>query len=120
VTKQPDIRLYGIPNCDQVRAARTWLKSNGQDLEFVDFKKVGLDATTLDRWLTHLPWDALLNRRGLTWRQLDASVRAQIVDQHTASEVMLAHPLLVKRPVLEFGEKISVGFSEPLYRNLFG
>jgi arsenate reductase-like glutaredoxin family protein len=70
--------------------------------------------------LTHLPWDALLNRRGLTWRQLDATVRAQIVDQHTASEVMLAHPLLVKRPVLEFGEKISVGFSEPLYRNLFG
>jgi hypothetical protein len=61
-----------------------------------------------------------LNRRGLTWRQLDANVRAQIVDQHTASEVMLAHPLLVKRPVLEFGEKISVGFSEPLYRNLFG
>lgn len=120
MTKQPDIRLYGIPNCDQVRAARAWLKTNGQELEFVDFKKAGLDSTTLDRWLTHLPWDALLNRRGLTWRQLDAHVRAQIVDQHTAAEVMLAHPLLVKRPILEFGEKISVGFSEPLYRNLFG
>jgi arsenate reductase len=111
--------LYGIPNCDQVRAARTWLKSNGREPEFVDFRKNGLDPATLDRWLTHLPWDSLLNRRGLTWRQIDPSLRQQVVDQHSASELMLAHPLLVKRPVLEYGEKISVGFSEPLYRGLF-
>jgi Spx/MgsR family transcriptional regulator len=113
------IRLYGIPNCDQVRAARAWLKSQGFEPQFIDFKKTGLDPVTLDRWLTHLPWDSLLNRRGLTWRQLDAAVRTQVVDQPSAVEVMLAHPLLVKRPVLEFGEKISVGFSEPLYKNLF-
>lgn len=113
------IRLYGIANCDQVRAARAWLKAQGIEVEFVDFKKVGLSPEALDRWLTHLPWDALLNRRGLTWRQLDPGVRAQVVDQPSAVELLLAHPLLVKRPVLEFGEKISVGFSEALYRNLF-
>ena len=116
---EPEIRLYGIPNCDQVRAARAWLKHHGRGLEFLDLKKSGLDRRTLDRWLSHLPWDSLLNRRGMTWRQLDPTVRAQVVDQGSASELMLAHPLLIKRPVLEFGEKMSVGFSEPLYRNLF-
>ncbi len=116
---QSKVRLYGIANCDQVRAARAWLKAHGQDTEFIDLKKSGLEASTLDRWLTHLPWDSLLNRRGLTWRQLDPGLRAQIVDQASASEIMLAQPLLIKRPVLEVGEKMSVGFSEPLYRNLF-
>lgn len=112
-------RLYGIPNCDQVRAARAWLAQHQCEVEFIDLKKTGLKACTLERWLTHLPWDALLNRRGMTWRQLDPSVRAAIVDQGSASEIMLAHPLLIKRPVLEVGEKMSVGFSEPLYRSLF-
>jgi arsenate reductase len=116
---QAPIKLYGIPNCDQVRAAKAWLKSQGQTIQFIDLKKTGLETATLDRWLTHLPWDAVLNRRGLTWRQLDAHTRAQIVDQASAIELMLAQPLIVKRPILEFGEKISVGFSEPLYRNLF-
>lgn len=117
-TKAP-VRIYGIPNCDQVRAARAWLKKHGKEPEFIDLKQHGLAAQTLDRWLTHLPWDALLNRRGMTWRQLEPALRAQIVDQSSAAELMLKHPLLVKRPVLEFGEQLSVGFSEPLYRNLF-
>ena len=116
---QPQVRLYGITNCDQVRAARAWLTQHACGIEFIDLKKTGLDAATLDRWLTHLPWDALLNRRGMTWRQLDPGLRAQINDQLSASELMLAHPLLIKRPVLEVGEKMSVGFSDSLYRSLF-
>jgi arsenate reductase (glutaredoxin) len=116
---QSPVRIYGIPNCDQVRAARAWLRKRGREPEFIDIKAAGLHEKTLDRWLTHLPWDALLNRRGLTWRQLEPSVRAQVVDQSSAAELMLKHPLLVKRPVLEFGEQLSVGFSEPLYENLF-
>jgi arsenate reductase len=117
--RQPQVRLYGIINCDQVRAARAWLTQHDCGIEFIDLKKTGLDAATLDRWLTHLPWDALLNRRGMTWRQLDPGLRAQINDQLSASELMLAHPLLIKRPVLEVGEKMSVGFSDSLYRSLF-
>ena len=116
---QAAIRLYGIPKCEQVRSARAWLNRQGIAAEFIDLKKTGLAQTTLDRWLTHLPWDALLNRRGMTWRALDAGARAQIVDQQSAAELMIAQPLVVKRPVLEFGEKISVGFSEPLYQSLF-
>jgi len=117
--RQPQVRLYGITNCDQVRAARAWLTQHDCGIEFIDLKKTGLDAATLDRWLTHLPWDALLNRRGMTWRQLDPGLRAQINDQLSASELMLTHPLLIKRPVLEVGEKMSVGFSDSLYRSLF-
>jgi arsenate reductase (glutaredoxin) len=117
--RQSPLRIYGIPNCDQVRAARAWLKAHGKSSEFVDLRATGLTAKTLDRWLTHLPWDALLNRRGMTWRQLAPETRAQVVDQSSAMELMLRHPLLVKRPVLEYGEQLSVGFSEPLYRSMF-
>ena len=67
----------------------------------------------------HLPWDALLNRRGLSWRQLDPARKASVVDQSSATELMLANPTLIKRPVLEAGDRIVVGFSEPIYRNLF-
>jgi arsenate reductase len=116
---QSPLRIYGIPNCDQVRAARAWLKEHGKASEFIDIRAAGLTAQTLDRWLTHLPWDALLNRRGMTWRQLAPDTRAQVVDQSSAMELMLRHPLLVKRPVLEYGEQLSVGFSEPLYRSMF-
>lgn len=113
------IRLYGIANCDQVRAARAWLKAHGKEAELIDLRAQGVDAATLDRWLARIPWDSLVNRRGMTWRGLDPLVRAKIVDQHSAVDLMLAYPLVIKRPVLEFGEKMSVGFSEPLYESLF-
>lgn len=113
------IRLYGIANCDQVRAARAWLKANGRQAELIDLKVNGVDTATLDRWLARIPWDSLLNRRGMTWRSLDPLVRSKIIDQHSAIDLMLAHPLVIKRPVLEFGEKMSVGFSAPLYESLF-
>jgi arsenate reductase (glutaredoxin) len=118
-TTAEKIRLYGIPNCDQVRAARAWLKAHGRDAELIDLRAQRLDPALLDRWLARIPWDSLVNRRGMTWRSLDPLVRAKIVDQHSAIELMLAHPLVIKRPVLEFGEKMSVGFSAPLYESLF-
>jgi arsenate reductase (glutaredoxin) len=113
------IRLYGIANCDQVRAARAWLKAHGREAELIDLRAHGVDNATLDRWLARIPWDSLVNRRGLTWRSLDPLVRSKIVDQHSAIDLMLAYPLVIKRPVLEFGEKMSVGFSAPLYESLF-
>lgn len=117
--KEQKIRLYGIANCDQVRAARAWLKANGKEAELIDLRANGVDSATLDRWLARIPWDSLVNRRGMTWRNLDPLVRSKIVDQHSAIDLMLSHPLVIKRPVLEFGEKMSVGFSAPLYESLF-
>lgn len=111
--------VYGIDTCDQVRKARAWLRAHDVAFRFHDFRGDGLDASLLARWMGHLPWDALLNRRGLSWRQLDPTRKAGVVDQASASELMLEIPTLVKRPVLEAGDRIVVGFSEPIYRNLF-
>jgi arsenate reductase len=115
---QPAV-VYGIDTCDQVRKARAWLRAQGVAFRFHDFRADGLDEALLARWMGHLPWDALLNRRGLSWRQLDAQRKASVVDQSSAAELMLANPTLIKRPVLEAGDRIVVGFSEPIYRNLF-
>lgn len=116
----PSVRLYGIDTCDQVRKARQWLRARGVQVHWHDFRRDGLAPERLATWMTHLPWDALLNRRGLTWRQLPDPVRAAVVDASSATELMLSHPTLIKRPVLEVDERIVVGFSEALYTNVFG
>ena len=94
---QPTVVVYGIDTCDQVRKARAWLRAQGVAFRFHDFRADGLDAALLSRWMGHLPWDALLNRRGLSWRQLDAARKASVVDQSSAAELMLANPTLIKR-----------------------
>jgi arsenate reductase len=115
----PEARLYGIDTCDQVRKARAWLKAQGVAAPFHDFRRDGISATLLARWLSHLPWDALLNRRSTAWRQLDPDTRATVVDQASALEALLAHPTLIKRPVLECGQRLVLGFSAPHYHELF-
>ena len=105
------VTLYGISNCDQVRKTLAWLRENGIDYRFHDYRVDGIERAMLERWCTHLPWNSLLNRRGLTWRSLDESVRAQIVDQTSAIDLMLAHPTLIKRPVVEFADRLLLGFS---------
>jgi len=114
------ITVFGIQNCDQVRRARAWLQAAGRPYRFHDFRVDGLQPELLAGWLRHVPWDSLLNRRGTTWRKLDESRRAAVTDQLSASELMLAEPTLVKRPVLQQGQKTLVGFSEPLYSAFFG
>jgi arsenate reductase (glutaredoxin) len=114
-----EVVVYGIDNCDQVRKARAWLRAQSVSFRFHDFRADGVDGALLARWMGHLPWDALLNRRGLTWRQLDATRKAGVVDQSSAVELLLENPTLIKRPVLEADDRIVVGFSEPIYRNLF-
>lgn len=112
--------LYGIDTCDQVRKARQWLRARSIAVHWHDFRKEGLPAERLAFWMSHLPWDALINRRGQTWRQLTPGERSRVVDASSAGELMLAHPTLLKRPVLELEQRIVVGFSEPLYAGIFG
>ncbi len=112
--------LYGIENCDQVRKARAWLRAREVAVRLHDFRTDGLTRELLETWLGRLPWDSLLNRRGLAWRKLDAGQRAQVTDASSAAELMLMMPLLIKRPVLEHPDGIVVGFSESVYENLFG
>lgn len=111
--------LYGIPNCDTVKKARTWLADNGHDFTFHDFKKQGLQRELVERWLARLEWETLVNRKGTTWRNLGDERKAQIVDKASALELMLENPSVIKRPVLEGAGLLSVGFSADQYQNMF-
>ncbi|MEJ1487443.1 MAG: ArsC family reductase [Candidatus Sedimenticola sp. (ex Thyasira tokunagai)] len=110
--------IYGIPNCDTMKKARKWLDAQGVEYRFHDFKKHGLDREMLLEWNRKVGWETLLNRRGMMWRKLSDEAKANI-DEACAVEVMLEMPTIIKRPVLELDERIHVGFSEEMYRELF-
>jgi arsenate reductase len=111
--------LYGIPNCDTVKKARTWLAEQGHAFEFHDFRKQGLARETVAAWLEQLDWEVLVNRKGLTWRNLADEQKAAVVDKASALELMLANPSVIKRPVLEGAGALSVGFKPEQYQDLF-
>ncbi|MDQ0589875.1 ArsC family reductase [Variovorax paradoxus] len=100
--------LYGIPNCDTVKRARAWLDDHGVAYTFHDFKKQGVPEAELDQWLKTPGWEALVNRRGTTWRKLDEAARNAVVDAASARAVLLANPSLIKRPVVNWGPKTGV------------
>ncbi len=103
--------LYGIPNCDTVKKARTWLTANGFEHHFHDFKKQGVPPAALDRWLTAAGHDRLVNRKGTTWRALDEATRAAVVDGASARALLLQHASVIKRPVVEWADgSVTVGF----------
>ena len=104
------ITLYGIPNCDTVKKARTWLDENGVEYQFHDFKKQGVPPEQLKRWTQAAGWETLLNRKGTTWRKLDAAAQAGAADSAGAQALMLANPSVIKRPVVDWGKGITVGF----------
>ena len=105
------LTLYGIPNCDTVKRARAWLTAQGLAHDFHDFKKAGVPADGLDRWLAAAGWERLLNRKGTAWRALPDAVKAPVTDAASARQVMLAHASTIKRPVVEWGQgRITVGF----------
>jgi arsenate reductase len=100
--------LFGISNCDTVKRARAWLAEHRVDYRFHDFKKEGVPEAELDRWLARPGWEALVNRRGTTWRRLDEATRASVVDAASARAALLANPSLIKRPVVNWGGKTGV------------
>ncbi|MBD3619672.1 MAG: ArsC family reductase [Chromatiales bacterium] len=110
--------LFGIKNCDTVKKACKWLDAHGVDYRFHDFRADGLDEALLLGWVSELGWETLVNRRGTTWRQLPAGARESI-DEAAAIALMLEHPALIKRPVLDLGERRVVGFSDQTYADLF-
>jgi len=104
------ITVYGIPNCDTVKKARAWLGEHGMTHQLHDFKRQGLPEQALDHWLANVEWSVLLNRKGTTWRQLDEATRAAVVDPASARALMLTHTSVIKRPVVQWSDGISVGF----------
>jgi arsenate reductase len=113
------ITLYGIPNCDTVKKARTWLLENGVAFTFHDFKKQGLERATVEDWLAERDWEVLVNRKGTTWRKLTDEQKAAVVDQASAAALMLATNSVIKRPVLAGAGALLVGFTPDLYAGAF-
>jgi len=111
--------LYGIPNCDTVKRARTWLESNGVDYTFHDFKKQGVDEKMLRAWLKHVPLTTLLNKKGTTHRALSDADKTRAETETGAIALMQVSPSLIKRPVLDRDGKVSVGFSADNYAAQF-
>jgi arsenate reductase len=112
--------LYGIPNCDTVKKARTWLADQQHDFAFHDFKKQGLTRDIVAGWLRHLSRDVLVNKKGTTWRGLDDARKASITDDEAAIALMLEFPSVIKRPVLDKDGRFAVSFTPAQYQQIFG
>ncbi|MFC5475185.1 ArsC family reductase [Paraherbaspirillum soli] len=113
------ITLYGIPNCDTVKKARTWLDDQEIAYTFHNFKKDGITQQLITTWLADVAWDVLINRKGTTWRGLSEQRRTSITDGVSATPLMIELPSIIKRPVLFTGKRTYVGFSDELYQQIF-
>ncbi len=107
--------IYGIKNCDTMKKARIWLDKRGVDYQFHDYKVEGIDRARLSRWAKAVGWETLLNRAGTTFRKLPEKDKADLTESR-AIALMLDQPSMIKRPVLENGGKLLVGFKPDAYR----
>lgn len=110
--------IYGIKNCDTMKKALRWLNENGIDYRFHDYRKDGLDKKQLQAWASELGWEKLLNRRGTTWRRLPETTR-ETINKTSAITLMLEYPAMIKRPLLDTGGKLTLGFDADTYQALF-
>jgi arsenate reductase len=108
------VTIYGIKNCDTMKKARAWLDQRGVAYAFHDYKSAGVERGTLERWARETGWETLLNRAGTTFRKLPDAAKTNL-DQRKASKLMLEQPSMIKRPVLEHGKSLLVGFSPEKY-----
>lgn len=110
--------MYGIKNCDTIKKARTWLEGHGLAYEFHDYKASGIDRERLEKWVGEFGWETVLNRAGTTFKKLPDADKAGL-DANTAIALMLAQPSMIKRPVLDLGERRIVGFKPEIYDAAF-
>lgn len=110
----PNLTLYGIPNCDTVKKARAYLDGRGLGYHFHDYKKAGVTAADLERWGEVVGWEKLLNKAGTTFKKLPDADKADI-DAAKAIALMVANPSMIKRPVVEGGKTLLVGFAPAVY-----
>jgi len=112
------ITLYGIKACDTMKKARTWLDEHKVDYAFHDYKAVGIDREHLQQWCNEHGWESVLNRAGTTFRKLSDADKSDL-DQAKAIELMVAQPSMIKRPVLDLGNKTLLGFKPDTYSAAF-
>ncbi len=113
------VTIYGIKNCDTMKKARTWLDGRGVAYDFHDYKAAGIERGRLEGWAGKVGWETLLNRAGTTFRKLPDKDKEGLTEKK-AIELMLDQPSMIKRPVLETGGKLLVGFKPEQYEDLIG
>ncbi|MFA6515480.1 MAG: ArsC family reductase [Candidatus Paceibacterota bacterium] len=112
--------VYGIPNCDTVKKALTWLDTHQIPYGFHNYKKQGITAARLKNWSSQVGWETLLNKRGTTWRKLDSEVQASITSEKAAIKLLLENTSAIKRPLIEKGDQvIAIGFEEGTFAKVF-
>ena len=108
--------VYGIKNCNTVKNALTWLDAHTVDYEFHDYKKKGISADALKNWSKQVGWESLLNRKGLTWKQLPEAERGKVKTEKDAIKLMMEKTSIIKRPLIEVkGKVLLLGFDEAGY-----
>ena len=112
------VTIYGIKNCDTMKKARSWLDGHDVAYDFHDYKAVGIDRAHLERWIDEAGWETVLNRAGTTFRNLSDAAREDL-DREKAIALMLDQPSMIKRPVLETGGKLLIGFKPEIYAQTF-
>ena len=119
MAKSKQITIYGIKNCDTMKKARAWLDANGVAYAFHDYKTEGMEKAALERWAKEVGWETLLNRAGTTFRKLPDAQREGVTEKK-AIALMVEQPSMNKRPVLDVGGKLMVGFKPEAYAKAFG
>ncbi len=112
------VTIYGIKNCDTMKKARAWLDAHKVAYAFHDYKAAGVARASLERWVAQVGWEVLLNRAGTTFRALPEA-RKEGLNERQAIALMLEQPSMIKRPVLEIGAKLLVGFKPEIYAATF-
>lgn len=110
--------IYGISNCDTVKKAKNWLDSHNIDYNFHDFRKDGINKDIINGWLNTVAWDKILNKRSTSWRNLDAFTQ-QAVNATNVVDLLVENPTLIKRPVMDVNDIITVGFNSDTYQGIF-
>lgn len=110
------MKVYGIPNCGSVKKARVWLESHGVAYEFVDVKKTPPNREQILSWAARTSLQTLLNTKGTTYKKL--GLKAHELSDEQKIQAMLQNPTLIKRPVIESGDKVVVGYDETSLKSL--
>ena len=111
--------VYGIPNCDTTQKAMAWLKKRKINFVFHNYRETGITAAKLNEWSKLAGWEKIFNKKSTTWRSLTPEQQAAVISQKAAVQVMLSHHSIIKRPVIEYNNKIVTGYNEILYEQEF-
>ncbi|MFN8250441.1 MAG: Spx/MgsR family RNA polymerase-binding regulatory protein [Ferruginibacter sp.] len=113
------VKLYGLPYCDATAGVTKWLQEKGYAVNLHNYKTDGISKEKLEAWSSKLGWQKLLNKRSTTWRSLKPAVQEAVTDEASAINLMLQNTSLIKRPVIEFGNNLLLGFDEKTLSNTF-